>query len=113
MRHFLLMSILLLSACCTTPAVPPASPTSTSTSTSSTLAPPPPKVGAVTVVGILTDEGVECQALRSDSDHRLYTIGNQPGFKNGDRVIVTGSIAAMSVCQQGTTLAVSSVRKAE
>lgn len=68
------------------------------------------KVNGPTVIcvkGILTDEGVECQALRGD-DGELYTlVGDLKSFHNGDRVVVCGTIVEISFCMQGTTLAVS------
>lgn len=64
------------------------------------------------VVGRLTDEGVECQALRTD-DGKLYTLaGDVDGYRNGDRVQVKGRTAEMSICMQGTTLSVVSVAPA-
>lgn len=65
--------------------------------------------GAVTVTGRLTDEGVECQALRGDDD-ALYTLtGDLGGASIGDRVRVVGVPAEMSFCMQGTTLGVRSI----
>ncbi|KQT45097.1 hypothetical protein ASG43_12385 [Aureimonas sp. Leaf454] len=60
----------------------------------------------VTVSGLLTREGVECPALRSE-DGDLFTLsGRLGGFRPGDAVTVTGRIADMSTCQQGTTIEV-------
>lgn len=68
----------------------------------------------ITVVGVLTDEGVECPALRSDDD-QLYTLTPRDlhGFTVGDRVRVKGKVAELSFCQQGTTLEVSSIKAAK
>jgi hypothetical protein len=67
--------------------------------------------GTITVTGALTAEGVECQAMRGD-DGKLYTLaGNLEGFRNGDRVRVTGRVAEVSICMQGTTIAVSRIEK--
>ncbi len=64
------------------------------------------------VTGKLTNDGVECQAMRSD-DGKLYTlIGDLKGFRNGDRVKVTGSIAEVSFCMQGTTIKVEKIERA-
>ena len=61
--------------------------------------------------GILTDEGIECQAFRS-LDGDLYTlVGNLNGYKNGDEVVVCGTIAGLSFCMQGTTINVSWIGK--
>ena len=58
----------------------------------------------ICVKGKLTDEGVECQALRT-SDGELYTlVGDLNGYKIGDVVIVCGTIADISFCMQGTTI---------
>ncbi|HEX5760791.1 MAG TPA: DUF5818 domain-containing protein [Thermoanaerobaculia bacterium] len=68
--------------------------------------------GTVTVTGRLTDEGVECQALRGD-DGQIYTLtGDLQGFKVGDRVRVTGRPAEMSFCMQGTTLTLHTIEQA-
>lgn len=67
--------------------------------------------GRVTVTGRLTGEGVECQAFRSKGG-KLYTLaGNLRGFKAGDRVRVVGRVAEISMCMQGTTLSVESIRR--
>ncbi|HEV2147775.1 MAG TPA: DUF5818 domain-containing protein, partial [Longimicrobiaceae bacterium] len=68
--------------------------------------------GTVRVTGRLTDEGVECPALRGD-DGQLYTLaGETGGFRPGDRVTVTGRVAEMSFCMQGTTISVRTVERA-
>jgi hypothetical protein len=68
------------------------------------------KVNGPTVIcvkGTLTDEGVECQALRSD-DGELYTLlGELNDFHNGDRVVVCGTTVEISFCMQGTTIVIS------
>jgi hypothetical protein len=67
----------------------------------------------ITVVGTLTNEGIECQAMRADSNNKLYTLtGNLHGFSNGDHVKVLGEIAEVSFCQQGTTIDVKSITRA-
>ena len=64
----------------------------------------------INVRGTLTGEGVECQALRGD-DGELYTLtGDLSGFEEGDRVKVRGTVAEVSICQQGTTIEVQSIR---
>jgi hypothetical protein len=66
---------------------------------------------AITVTGKLTDEGVECQALREDKTKKLYTLTPRPDkkFKNGQRVKVTGNLAENSICQQATTIVVKKI----
>ncbi len=65
----------------------------------------------IEVRGMLTREGVECQAMRGE-DGELYTfsgIGN--GYGPGDCVTVVGKAAQISFCQQGTTLDVKRIEK--
>lgn len=65
----------------------------------------------VQVTGTLTREGVECPALRGD-DGRLYTLAGSTGdFGPGDRVHVHGTLPDVSICQQGTTIAVESISR--
>jgi hypothetical protein len=69
----------------------------------------------VHVTGVLTDEGVECPALRGD-DGQLYTLtprSSTAGFNVGDRVRVSGKVAEVSFCGQGTTLEVKSIKVAK
>jgi hypothetical protein len=67
--------------------------------------------GLLCLRGQLTDEGVECQGFR-DEKKDLYTlVGDLGGFKNGDTVIVCGTPVSVSFCNQGTTLAVSSIQR--
>lgn len=64
------------------------------------------------VAGRLTDEGVECPALRS-LDGTLYTLsGDVGGFEPGDEVVVTGREVETSTCMQGKTIAVESIAPA-
>jgi len=64
---------------------------------------------ALTVKGRLTDEGVECPAMRGD-DGKLYTLlGDLKGHRPGDTVCVRGRVAEISFCMQGTTLAVEQI----
>lgn len=58
------------------------------------------------IEGTLTDEGVECPALRG-RDGELYTLaGDLKGYAAGDQVWVEGAVAQISFCMQGTTIAV-------
>lgn len=64
------------------------------------------------VAGRLTDEGVECPALRS-LDGALYTLaGDIDQFGPGDEVVVTGTKAETSFCMQGTTINVEKIAPA-
>jgi hypothetical protein len=63
----------------------------------------------VTIEGVLSDEGVTCPALRGD-DGELYTIAGDIGeLQPGQRVRVTGEVAEMSICMQGTTIALGDI----
>lgn len=65
----------------------------------------------VTVTGRVTDEGVECTAIRG-RDGRLYTLaGNAEHLRPGDRVEVVGRRAEASFCMQGITLEVRRLRR--
>lgn len=68
----------------------------------------------VRVTGTLTDEGVECPAMRGD-DGTLYTLtgADLAPYETGDRLVVEGTRAGISFCMQGTTLAVTSVQRAD
>lgn len=74
------------------------------------LAEAPVETGAgIEVAGRLTDEGVECAALRGE-DGKLYTLVGKPeGFAIGERVRVRGEPVAFSFCMQGITLRVLSM----
>lgn len=69
-----------------------------------------PRAG-VAVEGRITAEGVECPAMRDDAD-RLYTLAGAPDWvQTGQRVRVEGTIAEISICQQGTTITVEQIRR--
>jgi endonuclease YncB( thermonuclease family) len=60
----------------------------------------------ICVRGRLTGEGVECQALRG-ADGRLYTLGKpKVTARTGAEVCACGGVVAVSICMQGTTIAV-------
>jgi hypothetical protein len=68
--------------------------------------------GRVTLSGQMSDEGVECAAMRGDGGE-LYTLTGSDGQvfpAAGTRVTVQGRIAEMSICQQGLTIAVESIQ---
>ena len=60
----------------------------------------------IVVKGELTDEGVKCQALRTDTGELYTLVGDLQGFQVGDEVCVAGTIAESSICQQGLTIVV-------
>ena len=68
----------------------------------------------ITVVGQLTSEGVECQALRGD-DGQLYTLlgGELGDLPVETRVRVLGERLEFSSCQQGITIRVQSITPAD
>ena len=62
--------------------------------------------GIIQREGRITDEGVECLALRGD-DGVLYTLaGDVSELRTGDTVVVNGTLAETSFCMQGTTIQV-------
>jgi hypothetical protein len=66
--------------------------------------------GKVTLTGKMSDEGVECRALRGAAGE-LYTLtGADDWPAPGTDVTVVGMIAEMSTCQQGITIAVESIK---
>jgi Protein of unknown function (DUF5818) len=67
--------------------------------------------GTICVRGTLTDEGIECQALRTDTGELYTLVGNLGGFTIGDQVYVAGTLAAVSFCMQGMTIVVSWISK--
>ncbi len=66
---------------------------------------------AMCLKGKLTDEGVECQAFRSNEGELFTLLGELNGYQNGDEVVVCGTIAEISFCMQGTTIIVSWIGK--
>jgi hypothetical protein len=68
-----------------------------------------PMSDPVTIEGVLSDEGVTCPALRGD-DGELYTLAGDIGeLQPGQRVRVTGEVAEVSMCMQGTTIALGDI----
>ena len=66
--------------------------------------------GMVLRRGQLTNEGVECPALRGD-DGVLYTlIGDIAEFEAGDEVTIEGTLPDAAICMQGTTIQVARIR---
>lgn len=68
------------------------------------------KDGTAMVSGKM-EQGVECPALRSDSDELYSLAGAQDAPPAGTEVVVTGTIAQTSTCQRGITIAVKSIAK--
>ena len=76
-----------------------------------TQAGPIPPDGVLRVAGTLTDEGIECPALRGD-DGQLYTLaGDLSDVLVGDAVCVEGKLAEISICQQGITLGIEKITR--
>jgi hypothetical protein len=63
----------------------------------------------ICVQGHLTDEGIECPALRSESQSLFTLAGDTAGFEVGDEVCVCGTVAEVSFCMQGATIAVTHI----
>ena len=71
----------------------------------------PPSTSTTCYEGILTKEGVTCQAMRT-GDGRLLTLGGAlRGFGPGDHVCVCGPPSVTSFCQQGTTIYIARIDK--
>ena len=67
---------------------------------------------ARSITGTYVAGGAECQLLRGDDGKEYSLTGAAVGnAANGDRVRVTGTVAEMSFCMQGTTLNVVRVEK--
>jgi len=65
--------------------------------------------GILQRTGEITDEGVECLAMR-DTDGFLYTlIGRTDGLEPGQPVVIQGRYVEASTCMQGTTIEVVTV----
>jgi hypothetical protein len=65
---------------------------------------------SLTVRGRVSDEGVECTALRGEQGE-LYTLAGELGdVRPGDALEVEGTLAEVSFCQQGITIDVRAVR---
>jgi hypothetical protein len=69
-----------------------------------------PADGRVTVSGRMSDEGVECRAMRGDAGELYSLTGPDDWPEPGTKVTVVGRIAEMSMCQQGLTIAVESIK---
>lgn len=73
-------------------------------------APEAPGTG-MNVSGVLTEEGVECQAMRGH-DGQLYSlVGDIDAYESGDVVEVRGTSPEVSICMQGTTIEVEAIRR--
>lgn len=56
------------------------------------------------VLGVLSNEGATCQAMR-DGEDRLYSFyADMTGYAIGEQVCVCGPVAEMSFCNQGIVL---------
>lgn len=66
--------------------------------------------GSITITGLATSEGVECPAVRGD-DGKLYTITGpqRDKFRPGMRVRISGKVAEISTCMQGTTISATEI----
>jgi hypothetical protein len=65
--------------------------------------------GVLRRTGEITQEGVECLAMR-DTDGYLYTlIGETDELSPGDRVVIEATYVETSICMQGTTVRVARI----
>lgn len=69
--------------------------------------------GLSSIVGVLTNEGVRCPTLRDDRGRLFTLLGDLRGYRDGDRVLVQGSIAADDrICGQAEALAIAAIDSA-
>lgn len=66
--------------------------------------------GRVSLRGRVTTEGAQCTAIRSVGDELFTLLGDIGSPAPGARVTVKGTIVQRSICQQGLTIAVTSIR---
>ena len=66
--------------------------------------------GSIRLRGRVTDEGVECTAMRGLGDELYTLVGELGNPAPGARVTVEGTIAQTSTCQQGLTIAVTQMQ---
>lgn len=59
--------------------------------------------------GTLITGGVECQLFQTDSGEKYTLIGDLNGFKDGDRVSMSGSVVEISHCMQETTIMIRTI----
>ena len=66
-----------------------------------------------TIIGTLTNKGVECPAMIGD-DGQLYSLlGNIMGFQAGQRIEVEArKLERLSPCRRGTTVEIKSIKAA-
>ena len=86
----------------------------TTTKSSAKKAPAKKAAPKIVVIGTLTDEGVECQAMREDKTKKLFTLvpkSKLKGFKVGDHVRVAGTLPGVSFCMQGTTVSIVTIKR--
>ena len=63
------------------------------------------------VRGWITDEGVECTAMRGEEGELYTLVGVLGDASPGESVEVAGTISEISMCQQGLTVDVSQLRR--
>lgn len=69
--------------------------------------------GLAAIVGILTDEGQKCPAMRDDAGNLFTLLGDMEGFDDGDRILVRGSVQADDrICGQAETIQVFAIESA-
>jgi LysM repeat protein len=69
----------------------------------------PPSGSSSSIVGVLTNEGEQCRALRDDSGNLFTLLGDLGGFDDGDRVLIQGVRADNRICGQAATVQVYSI----
>jgi hypothetical protein len=65
----------------------------------------------VELTGTLIPGGVECQLFQADTGERYTLVGDIKGFKNGDRIRLSGEMVAVSICMQAKTISVKKIEE--
>jgi hypothetical protein len=65
----------------------------------------------LSLTGVLIEGGAECQLFQADDGAQYTLLGDLKGFKNGDKVQLSGEEAEISFCMQGKTLSVKAIGK--
>lgn len=65
----------------------------------------------LSLTGVLIEGGTECQLFQADDGTQYTLLGDLKGFKNGDKVQLSGEEAEISFCMQGKTLSVKAIGK--
>lgn len=66
----------------------------------------------LSLTGVLIEGGAECQLFQANDGTQYTLLGDLiKGFKNGDKVQLSGEEIEISFCMQGKTLSVKAIGK--